>query len=783
MNTQLYKALIPGLATSLLSCAVSTALAAENRGKPGFSLEEVVVTARKIEENLQDAPVSVSAFTGEGLERRQIIGTDDLDQVTPNLQFTNNAPLAGNNSSSQVFIRGIGQTDASATVDPGVGLYIDDVYMSQSVGGTMEFRDISGVQVLRGPQGTLFGRNTIGGAVLISTTEPGDEFGGTLRFGLGDDDMVEAFVGVDIPLSENLKSRFTIGKKVQDGYVKRIRSGEDLGDTDTLTTTGKFVWTPSDDLEIKFQYDYTENDENGAPLVFAASTESATLQRVASATAGCPGFVDVGPLPFVRDPSLQGLPDFLSLPAVPMIDDERCGNDFQNKGSSSNNGTHPVESSMENWGVSFHISYDLNEKLTFKSVTAYREIDWVGRRDADNTPLQILHTDYESEGEQLSQELQLLYATDQLKGVAGLYYSEEEVDDILTVGLSEPPYPAGRLDSDNNLIENDSWAVFTQWTYNVSDALSLTLGARYTEDTKGSTPDMFNYENPTVKYIPVQLYEETFNSLTGSANLSYRWNENLMTYLSFSQGFKGGGWNSHFNFLPAPGSLNEQLLDERHGFEEEEAETWEIGFKADLLDNTLRVNGAIFSTDYTDLQFTYRIFLAPTLFNAGEASIDGAELEFTYVPNESWIIEGGIGYLDDSIDKVSTVVGTNTGVTTDNTLPYTPEITANLGIGYILALDSGLVISPRVDFSYTDEQFFDAGNTEEIAQNDAETIVNLLVAIEPADERWKLLLGVNNATDELYPIAGNSSLTSGAGYAEVAYAREREYFVSFTYDF
>lgn len=745
---------------SAIALSSGYAFAAESTG---FAIEEVTVTARKVSENLQDTPVAISAFTGEGLERRQINGTNDIGKITPNLEFTNNAPLAGNNSSSQVFIRGIGQVDPTAGVDPGVGLYIDDVYMGQSVGGSMTMRDISGVQVLRGPQGALFGRNTIGGAVLLSTTAPGDEFGGKIKVTLGSDNLQEVFAAVDLPVSDELKTRFSYGSKKQDGYVERVVDGADLGDSNNYTVTGKAIFTPTSDLEMKLYFDYTEADENGAPLVFAASNETATFQRVASADAGCPGF--------------EG--GWNSIPAVPNIDDSRCANDFWNEGPYKNNGTAPLKSTLENWGTSFHIAYDLNSDITLKSITAYRELQWAGNRDADNTPFTILHTDYESEGDQFSQEFQFIYNTSALTGVAGLYYYEEEVEDILTVSLNTPA-PGEQLDSDNNTVENDNWAIFTQWTYNFTEQLSGTLGARYTEETKGSTPDQFNYADPDDKYLPVKLYEQDFDASTISASMSYRFNNSLMTYVSYSEGFKSGGFNSHFNT-----PQTDEALENFHQFDDETAETWEIGFKADLIEDTLRLNGAIFSTDYTDLQFVFRVGVAPYLLNAGEASIDGAELELTWVPTESWIIEAGIGYLDDSIDKISTdfeALGATTSITTDNTLPYTPEIQANVGIGYTFNIDS-IIVSPRVDVSYKDETFFDTANTVEIAQLDSNTTVDASITLETDDDTWRLVMGVNNATDELYPIAGNSSLSTGSGYAEIAYARPREYFVALQYNF
>ena len=767
IGRQLLKSLYYTTAASLTLTALTASQATAQDEEAAFVLEEITVTARKVEENLQDTPVAISAFTGEGLERRQIFSTDDLDNVTPNLQFSNNAPLAGNNNSSQVFIRGIGQTDPTSTVDPGVGIYIDDVYMGQSVGGTMDFRDIAGVQVLRGPQGTLFGRNTIGGAILLTTKEPGEEFGGTFKGGVGSDNLRELNLALDIPLGDKVKSRFTYGTRIQDGYVIRVSDGTDLGDKNSYTATGKIVFTPSDDFEIKLQFDYTKADENGSPLVFAEANENAVFMRAASAAAGCPGYVD-----------------WTSGP-VPMIDDDRCANDFQNKGPFANNGTNPLKSILENWGSSLHLTYDVSESLTLKSITSYRELNWEGVRDADNTPLPILHTSYVSDGEQFSQELQALYTADKLTGVAGLYYYEEKIDDDVWVTLSPPPFPTGVGDSDDNITDNSNWAAFTQWSYDITDQLTVTLGARYTSETKASTPDQYGEPNPADKYLPVMKYSQDFDAFTVNANLSYRVNENVMTYLSYSEGFKSGGWNSHFNtnFDDTPEHL--ALLEQVHPFDEETAKNYEIGFKADLLDNTLRVNGAVFSTDYTDLQLVYRVIVAPFITNAGKASNDGAELELTWLPADNLVIDAGVGYLDATIDEVVTFPQPEISgsIAAGNRLPFAPKWQANFGIGYTFDPDgSDLTWTPRVDLNYQSKTYFDAINTEEIAQ-DGRTIVNASIILKPSDETWKFVFGVNNLTDKLYPIAGNSSLGTSSGYAEIAYARKREWFANFEYNF
>src|SRR4249920_3407918 len=252
------------------------------------TIESIVVTARRREESLQDTPVAVTALSADALERQQIVSTTDLDKVAPNIQFHSYGTLTGNNSAAQVFIRGIGQTDATPAVDPGVGIYIDDVYMGRSVGGAMDFRDIASVQVLRGPQGTLFGRNTIGGAVLLTTNGPGEGAGNSVRLGVGDDSLYEVYGAFDLPLSDTWSARISLGGRQRDGYVTRVSDGEDLGDENMYTGQLGVRWKPSDSLVFTLRADYTNEDENGSPFVFQTMNEAATFVGAASQSAGCP---------------------------------------------------------------------------------------------------------------------------------------------------------------------------------------------------------------------------------------------------------------------------------------------------------------------------------------------------------------------------------------------------------------------------------------------------------------------------------------------------------------
>jgi iron complex outermembrane receptor protein len=755
---------------------------AQETGAAVSENEELVVTARRRAENLQDTPVAVTVVTGAAIEERGFVSTTELDQVVPNLQFTTYGTLTGNNSAAQVFIRGIGQTDATPAVDPGVGLYIDEVYMGRSVGGAMDFRDIASVQVLRGPQGTLFGRNTIGGAVLLTTNAPGEGAGNTLRLGVGEDNLLEGFAAFDIPISENLAARASVGLRLRDGYVTRVSDGADLGNEDTYSGQAAVRWTPSTNVTLTARADYANEDENGSPFVFQSMNPAALFVGAASIAAGCPNILD--PLP---PPTLVG-----------PLDDDRCGNNAQALGSFTNGGTFPVSSSLENYGASLIAEWEVNDILTLKSITSSRHLEWAGSRDADNTPLLILHTSYASESEQFSQEVQASVDLDRAQGVIGGYFFDESTFDRVLVYLGNP---GTSYDTQRVNLDTEAWALFTEWSFDITDALSVSAGLRYTEEEKSLQGIMFNVAGaatpepappaglcpfggapPTQTgclFITTNPFVQSFNSTTGSASIQYRWNPNFMTYASWSQGFKSGGFNQRYNNAP-PGNAP-------IAFDAETAETFEIGFKSNPAPG-LRINGAIFSTEYDQIQMTYRLGVVPLLFNAGVATINGAELEVAWRPTDDLSIDLSIGYLDDGFDSITDpppfgIVVPTSVATINSTLPFTPEWQANLGIGYDFHLGNSMTLTPRLDVNYTDQQYFDAGNSPEIAQLDAVTIVNGSLMLAGDAQRWRLTLRGDNLTDELYPVAGTSSLTTSSGYAEIIYARPRSFSLVYAMDF
>jgi iron complex outermembrane recepter protein len=297
-----------------------------------------------------------------------------------------------------------------------------------------------------------------------------------------------------------------------------------------------------------------------------------------------------------------------------------------------------------------------------------------------------------------------------------------------------------------------------------------------------------HHQPPAEAFEPVhecdlEWYRATFSRFTPSASLNYRWDRHAMTYVSYSEGFKGGGWNSHFNSVLTP--AQQAALQE---FKPEEAKTVELGAKLDLVGNTVRLNFALFDSDYTDMQITYRgpapAGVAPFLTNAGKASIKGAEAELTWAPTLDWNIEASLGHLESSIDRldINPLAVIPPGLRTGNALPFAPRWQGHLGIAYT-ARAAAWKLTPRVDASYQSRTYFDATNTPQIAQLGGYTVLNASLLVGPDDGPWHVTLGVNNATDKLYAIAGNSSLSTGSGYAEIAYARPREYFGVISYAF
>ena len=715
-------------------------------------LADIVVTARRVKENVQNTPVAVTVLTSSALDRALVTGTEGLSALTPSLQIAGAAPNTGNPSAAQVFIRGIGQTDATPGVDPGVGIYIDDVYQGSALGGIMDFQDISNVQVLRGPQGTLFGRNTIGGAILLTTTQPGKDFGGEVRAGIGSDNLRELRGAIDVPVSPELLTRWTFGSRTRDGYVTRVSDGLKLADVNSYTITGKVQWRPSDSFKLSFKADLTKEHQNGTALVFGGINTTAAFVTNQSFLAGCPGMAG---------------PDS----PVPNINDPRCANNFFNLGPHKTAGTWPVASKLKNWGIMGAAEFNASDSLTFKAISSYRELDWSGGRDADNTPLAISHSNADSHGWQMSQELQGIFHIKDFTVVSGLYYFKSKTALIFITDLGYGPLGGG-FDHFDETNDNKNWAAFSQATLNLFDHLQLTAGIRYTDETKGMFPNQYNVPFYDMPYIPRRRYEVKSQATTGTGAVQYRWNNDIMTYVSWTRGYKAGGLNWSYFGTPVAAATS---------FQPEFATAWEVGTKLDLLSRTLRLNLAAFSTNYDDLQLLYRVGIIPTLINAGKARIRGLEGELTYAPDRHWLFNGNFSYLDDRILEVDPVPGSTTSVTTANQLPYVPEWQGQFSAQYTLPLSHDFELSLRGSASYLASQFFDPANA--LGQTKGVTMFDAGLTLDNSRLGLTIQAGVKNITDRIYAVAGNGAFNTTGGYNEIAYNRGREWTLTVTKKF
>ena len=742
--------------------------ALESSASKGFALEEVVITARKRAESLQDAPLAVSAYTADEMRVRQISASDQLADITPNLTFDAFAPSSGTGSSSMIFIRGIGQTDFSAVTDPGVGLYIDGVYLSRSIGGSLDFLELERIEVLKGPQGTLFGRNTIGGAVLLYTEKPGEQFGGNAQVEVGTDQLLNLTANLNLPLADNLLSKVSVNRRTRDGYVERVYGGSDLGEDDVLAGRAALLWNPTTSLELYLTGDYTRERENGVPMVSLGINDQQTFAHIAN--------VFDAPDCFLRPPPAP------PGPGRDTGDDPACANDTAYLGNYKNGETLQTKADLDHWGLALTASWEANDWLSVKSITAYRDIDADIVSAGDQSPFVIFHRADQFEHKQFSQEVQFsgMALKDSVKWMLGLYYFEEQADNpnpVMFTSFIGAFLSGGKTD-------NDNVATFGQVTWDVTQSWHITGGLRYTDETKRFDPYSYipegaTYFNPADgrlmpgdRLVPEGEVEVGFDDWTPMLNIAYDVSDDAMVYASYSEGFKSGGFDQRYN----------QIFPEVSSFEPEEATTWELGIKSNWLDSRLRINAAAFFTDYENLHLIIREGFAPITFNGGEAEIKGFEIESNFVPSQSWLLQLAVGYIDAEYTKLSEEVLEKSPIREDFTLAQTPEWSANAGVAYTAEVGDWGSLTPRIDWVYKSKVYNDTINTPQL-KADSYDLINVAVVFQSAGGVWDLVLAARNLTDEDYLIAGNSAYDTGASYIEGVFDRGRQWTFSAKYNF
>jgi iron complex outermembrane receptor protein len=733
--------------------AAPQAYAQTAQSAPEGALEEVVVTARKREESLQTTPISVTAFTGQALAERGIDTTKDLGAFTPNLVANNGSSVSGNNSAGSFFIRGIGQIDFTLNTDPGVGLYVDEVYIARAIGSVMELLDLAGVEVLRGPQGTLFGRNTIGGAILLRSEPPADEFGADVELELGSDNLRRGKVSANLPVSDTFLTRVSASYTQRDGFVRRIADGIELGDTDALAARFAARWIPSDTVTADLVFDGSRHREESPPTIATALDGTSQFGQFHNAV--------------IAGPQCLPPPGSLTNPA--------CFNSqFLTGNSYSTHGTQRSQSDLDAWGGSLTVAVEPSDALRFKSITAYRNTEAIGFRDGDSTPHTISQTEDTWDHDQFSQELQI--AGTQLAGaldwIVGLYYFEEQGTNINLVNFAPIFIQSG------GSVDNDSTALFGQATWRATDALSVTAGLRYTDETKRFDPDQFLIEDrnpdpaqrlpPGTPLVPPVEVATAITETTPYLNLAYQWTDDVMTYATYSEGFKSGGFTQRvFPPLPATPSFRPEFV-----------KSYEVGAKVTALDQRLRFNAAAFFTDYTDLQVLALIGPAPTTQNAAQAEIRGFEVELTARPVAQLSLEAAVGYVDAEYTAIGAQV---IGLSVDSKFAQIPEWTGSAAVAYRFDLGSGAQLTPRVDWSYHSDVFMDALNTRPEFQP-AYDLLSASLTWRSAGDHWQVRLAGTNLTDERYFTAGFADLPV-AGVAEVVLARPRSWSLQLQYQY
>ncbi len=703
----------------------------------GAVLEEITVTAERREQSLQDVPISVTAFSGDMVNEGGITRLEDVAIQTPNFKMT-----SFNTAESQLFLRGIGSTNDGPVSDPSVAVFIDDVYIGRPSGASTDLYDLERIEVLRGPQGTLYGRNAAGGAINIFTKKPQHEFESKVGLTVGDYGLVSVRGYVNGSISDRVAGKLTANVRQRDGYAKNVNTGQDLEDDDTKSIRAQLLFTPSDTVDVLLSIDHTDIDSSG---------DNRFLTNF-----------DIAPFPAaLTDPQKAEIATF--------------GNDPRK----SNHGE--IQRSDKTLsGLSARVDADLGWG-TLTSITAYRESEasWlqalVPLRSDREGGQGIFEVDdgADEEADQFSQELRIAGAGDNINWVAGLFYFDEEV--LKTETFVTYWGPVTGLDAlfntgDVSFImdgETTSFAVFGQFTWDMTDAVALTLGARYNDDEKQQGTDVVSNQPLTgaVWGIPLgptgvpytAFGKKSWSKTTFRASLDWDITDDHMIYATYSEGFKSGAFNSH---TPSPLIAEAPLLPEF-------ATNMEIGARTQWLDGRLRFNFTYFDLEYEDLQTWSLVDFQLEADNAA-AEVSGIETDFAVAFSDYFSITGSFATMDGKFTE-----GANAG----NALRRAPDQTWSLSPNFSMQMNNGAALDIVATASYTDEYHMEISNDPRGLEPDV-TVVNASIRYTSADERWDAMLWGKNVTDELYAV---HHINGTFGGATKIWAPPRTYGVSFNY--
>jgi iron complex outermembrane receptor protein len=743
--------LFVGMATVVLVTDLTVpALSAEQAD----SIEEIVVTARKTQESLQSVPLSISAITAADLEKRPIASLAALGQSTPNFSFSEQAQAG--RTAAVIYIRGVGQSDVLATFDAAVGLYLDGVYLGRMQGLDMDSMDLERVEILRGPQGTLFGKNTDGGAVNIVTKQPdpsADANHGRLQLTTGNFNRFDVVGGVNLPLvDDKLAMDVSFAHRGRSGYGQRS-DGQQMANTNRDSGRLSILYKPVDRLTLLLSADG-----------FASKEYQSSYK-----------LIKVGTYYSLPQASLGGkaFNDFLSQPY-----DSR----WITNSAFTYDGTGPNSARSDLWGTAVTATWDATV-ATIKSTTAYRRNLSFNDLDVDGSPVNIIE-EYETvKQHQFSQELQATGSSfdDRLKWVTGLYYFDESASDISNYRILSD-FGNSFSFSQVLYIHNKSYAIYGQSDYGITDKLKLTTGIRLNRDEKSvfrlklAYPSGIPYDVTTDNAPTTRA--DTWDSTSPRLGLNYQWSPGLMTYISAADGFKGGGFNGRAGSVAA---FNE--------YRPEKVRTYEGGMRSDWLNNRLRFNATVFYSIYTDLQLQVngaghgtngQPVPAIIVGNIPLAHIKGAELEVVGVPLSGFTVNANVGLTN--ARYIQLLPGAP--VTLSTPFIDTPKVSGDVGAEYTTDRVEKLKITGRLDYGFKSTISYDVSNASNLITQKAYGLLNGKLTFDIKNSGWSFALFGTNLIDRRYIIGGWDQCTSSTlAFCIVEYGAPREWGVSGEYHY
>ena len=735
-----------GIAATAAPAAAQDAVTVDTATTQADSSGEIVVTARRREERLIDVPVAVTAFDQADLQRIQAIDLSGIQAAAPNLNLVQGR---GSAASANIFIRGLGQPDALQTFDPAVGVYVDGVYLSRIQGALLGLFDVERIEVLRGPQGTLYGKNTTGGAISIVSRKPdlGElRAAGSALYGRFDQIVLNGYVSA--PLVTDKAALSLAGQwDKRDGIVTDPRTGRKYNDRDSLTLRGILRVQPTERLELIASGDYNRQ-RNALTLGYP----TAPLLRTNFAT-GAQQLVPAQP---------YGRYDF------------RASTSFR-----GNEGQR-----LDHWGASLTANLELSDAITLTSITAWRKLEPDLFIDIDASQAELGDVFVGIDQRQFSQELQLKWDTERFRGVFGLFYLNETIasnqlafaNDLFAFGA----LPLTFLRTINDRQNTKSYAAFGQATYDLTDAFSITAGLRYTKEDR--TYDRFTTTSSTLATLnnltfrfpgslpaPLNLDNDiSFDAWTPSLTLSYKPSANSQIYASAARGFKSGGFNGRANGLADLTLVvngQNQLVT---SFAPETVWTYETGAKASFLGGRVYLAGNVFYSDFKNFQARVgggAVGVFPVL-NAGRMSIWGAEVEMVVKPTTAWTVRSSLGYLDAQYDEFNdgrrapafSCNPTGTRITCEPA--FAPPISFNIASDYRFDLGDAGSLTVGSDARFVDKHFLSVDNRPGLVE-DGYWLVNAFVRYDDASRRWYLQAGLRNAFDALYKTDGQEFSSVG----------------------